>query len=411
MIPSLRFEGFSGQWKSTTIGAVSKSIDYGLNVAATYFDGENKYVRITDIDEESHLYIEQNKVSPEGSMTDEYLVKEGDVLLARTGASTGKSYMYRSEDGKMYFAGFLIRLRILETVDHRFIYYQTLRSHYNRWVKVMSMRSGQPGINASEYSGFEFNIPTIDEQKKISSFFALLDQKIEKQQEKFKQLVLLKKGLLQKIFSQVIRFKDENGQDFPDWERVALNDLGSFVRNYSYSRSIEGEGEYQHIHYGDIHSKLMGIITSETELPSLSIDTEATYTLLEDGDIVFADASEDTSDLGKSVVLLEVDNRKIIGGLHTHCFRPDSQIDSLFLHYFTQTTEYRKFINVNANGVSVFGLSKPALSSLEIPLPDINEQRKISSFLYKLSQKIELLKKRKTELEVMKKGFISQMFV
>ncbi|MGG1251024.1 restriction endonuclease subunit S [Brevibacillus agri] len=411
MYPSLRFKGFSEQWMPTTIGAVSKSIDYGLNVAATDFDGENKYIRITDIDEESHLYIEQNKVSPEGSMTDEYLLKEGDILLARTGASTGKSYMYRSEDGKMYFAGFLIRLRIKETVDHRFVYYQTWRSHYNRWVKLMSMRSGQPGINASEYSGFEFYIPTIDEQRKISSFFSLLDQKIVKQQEKIEQLELFKKGMLQKIFSQEIRFKDENGQDFPEWETAHLGDLGSFIKSYSFSRNIEGEGEYQHIHYGDIHSKFSGIILSQTEIPSLIIDSDSSYTLLEDGDVIFADASEDTSDLGKSVVLLEVDNRKIIGGLHTLCFRPDNRLDSLFLHFFTQTDEYRKFIKANANGVSVFGLSKPALSSLEIPLPDIKEQIKISSFLYNLSRKIELFKRKKMELEEMKRGFMSQMFV
>lgn len=270
---------------------------------------------------------------------------------------------------------------------------------------------GQYRIHANDFLDVTVIIPSLEEQEKIASFFSLIDQKIEKQQEMIEQLELFKKGILQKIFSQELRFKDENGQEFPEWSSSVLEELGSFIRNYSFSRSIEGEGEYHHIHYGDIHSKFSGVITSQTEIPSLSVDTEATYTLLEDGDVVFADASEDTSDLGKSVVLLEVDNRKIIGGLHTHCFRPDSRLDPLFLHFFTQTVEYRKFINVNANGVSVFGLSKPALASLEVPLPYIKEQQKISSFLYKLSRKIELLRMKKIELEVMKKGFMSQMFI
>ncbi|MEK4449440.1 MULTISPECIES: restriction endonuclease subunit S [Paenibacillus] len=412
MIPNLRFKGFSEQWKPTNIGIVADKIEYGLNVAATIFDGENKYIRITDIDDKSHRYLDQNKVSPAGYMTDQYLVKEGDILLARTGASTGKSYLYKVEDGKMYFAGFLIRARIKESVDHRFVYYQTWRSHYDRWVKVMSMRSGQPGINATEYASFEFNIPSFNEQKKISDFFSLLDQRIEKQQEKIEQLELFKRGMIQKIFSQAVRFKDDNGQDFPEWDTVSLEDLGSFIKNYSYSRSMEGEGDYHHIHYGDIHSKLDGIIDSNTELPTLSIEPGNTpFTILKSGDVIFADASEDRADLGKSTVLLEVNGREILGGLHTHCFRPNNNLDPLFLNFFTQTNEYRKFININANGVSVFGLSKPALSSLEIPLPNIREQVKISDFLYKLTQKIRLLKQKKAELGLMKKGFMNQMFV
>ena len=270
---------------------------------------------------------------------------------------------------------------------------------------------GQYRIHANDFLDVTVIIPSLEEQEKIASFFSLIDQKIVKQQEKIEQLELFKKGMLQKIFSQEIRFKDENGQVFPEWEAAHLGDLGSFIKSYSFSRNMEGEGEYQHIHYGDIHSKFSGIILSQTEIPSLIIDSDSSYTLLEDGDVIFADASEDTSDLGKCVVLLEVDNRKIIGGLHTLCFRPDNRLDSLFLHFFTQTDEYRKFIKANANGVSVFGLSKPALSSLEIPLPDIKEQIKISSFLYNLSRKIELLKRKKSELEEMKRGFISQMFV
>lgn len=145
----IRFKGDNGEkfpvWEKTTFEQVSSSIKYGLNAAAKDFDGVNKYIRITDIEEQTRSYIEAGKVSPTGELTDEYLVNTGDILFARTGASTGKSYMYKETDGKMYFAGFLIKVSVKSSVNHEFIYFQTLTHKYDNWVKVMSMRSGQPG--------------------------------------------------------------------------------------------------------------------------------------------------------------------------------------------------------------------------------------------------------------------------
>lgn len=77
-----------------------------MNAAAKPYDGQNKYIRITDIDETSSTYNNEDVVSPDGTLSENYMVNERDILLARTGASTGKSYLYRKSDGKLYFAGF-----------------------------------------------------------------------------------------------------------------------------------------------------------------------------------------------------------------------------------------------------------------------------------------------------------------
>ncbi|MFA8438462.1 restriction endonuclease subunit S [Pueribacillus sp. YX66] len=202
--PKLRFKDENGgefpEWEETTLGELSKPLTYGLNVAAIDYDGENKYIRITDIDEQSHRYIDSNKVSPAGSISEDYRVREGDILFARTGASTGKSYMYRKEDGKMYYAGFLIRALIKKGYDHRFVFYQTLTRKYKNWVSVMSMRSGQPGINAKEYSSFKFYTPSLKEQQKIADYLSAIDRKIEKEKEKLEALEEQKKGFLQQMF-------------------------------------------------------------------------------------------------------------------------------------------------------------------------------------------------------------------
>ena len=132
--PKLRFEGFTLEWEETTLGNCSESIDYGMNASATKFDGENKYIRITDIDENSSKYKTEFPVSPSKDLMDRFLVKENDILLARTGASTGKSYIYDSNDGKLYFAGFLIRARIKKKYNSHFIFLQTQTKKYDKWV-------------------------------------------------------------------------------------------------------------------------------------------------------------------------------------------------------------------------------------------------------------------------------------
>lgn len=235
-IPSLRFKEFEDEWIFTTLGNCCKSISYGLNAAAKPFDGENQYIRITDIDDESRKYIKNNRVSPDGELTDEYLLKENDIVFARTGASTGKSYIYKKEDGKLYFAGFLIRARIEEKHNAKFIYYQTMTQSYNNWVKVMSMRSGQPGINSKEYASYHFYLPSLEEQVKISSFLEKFDSKIQLQQEKINLLKEQKKGYMQKLFSKKLRFKDENGADFPEWKtNIKADELFESVSNKNHN--------------------------------------------------------------------------------------------------------------------------------------------------------------------------------
>lgn len=181
-VPNLRFPGFDGEWEQVTLGECSISLDYGMNSSAKNFDGVNKYIRITDIDENSSRYKSDNPVSPSGNIDEKYLVGENDVLFARTGASTGKSYLYHCDDGKLYFAGFLIRAKIRNEYDSKFIFSQTQTQKYKKWVQLMSMRSGQPGINSQEYSSFKFFLPKTNlEQQKISSFLSLIDERIHTQ--------------------------------------------------------------------------------------------------------------------------------------------------------------------------------------------------------------------------------------
>ena len=188
------------EWEEKTFGEVCDPLQYGMNAAAGEYDGRNKYIRITDIDDSTHAYLEDNVVSPTGELNDKYLVRQGDILLARTGASTGKSYLYKENDGRMYFAGFLIRAHVKDNYDDYFIYSQTLTYAYEKWVKLTSQRSGQPGINAEEYSGYVLQIPCLEEQRLISDFLSDFDEAIAAAKKELELWKELKKGLLQQMF-------------------------------------------------------------------------------------------------------------------------------------------------------------------------------------------------------------------
>ena len=173
-------------WEQRKLGDVVSSFEYGLNVAAREYDGKNKYLRITDIDDVSRIFKEDTLTSPDTELTEanNYLLQNGDILFARTGASVGKSYIYRESDGLVYFAGFLIRARIKEEFNHEFIFQNTLRAQYEKYVQITSQRSGQPGVNAQEYAEFAFLVPCYAEQKKIADFLHRLDTLITLHQRK-----------------------------------------------------------------------------------------------------------------------------------------------------------------------------------------------------------------------------------
>jgi type I restriction enzyme S subunit len=201
-IPEIRFAGFSDAWEQRKLGDVAEGFDYGLNVASTDFDGENKYLRITDIDDETRLFIQEYVTSPDIDLETaaNYILHEGDILFARTGASVGKSYIYRDSDGLVYYAGFLIKAHVNNENNADFVFQNTLTESYNKYIQVTSQRSGQPGVNAKEYQEFSFWVPKKEEQDKISAYLRHLDHLITLHQRKCEELQNIKKFMLQNMF-------------------------------------------------------------------------------------------------------------------------------------------------------------------------------------------------------------------
>ena len=201
-VPALRFEGFSDPWEQRRLGEIIKDLSYGVGAAAVPFDGETAYLRITDIDDETHEFLRADLSSPDPGYPlsrSDYL-NIGDIVFARTGASVGKTFLNRGEKGNIVFAGFLIRATFASVQIAEFVYQQTLAEPYRRFVEVTSQRSGQPGINAQEYSGWSLWFCGEAEQSRIGALFAKLDSLITLHQRQLDHIKELKKGLLQQMF-------------------------------------------------------------------------------------------------------------------------------------------------------------------------------------------------------------------
>lgn len=195
-------------WVELSLGeCLIRNPEYGINAPATaYLDTLPTYLRITDISENGK-FLSENKVSVNHPLSEHFYLKKGDLVFARTGASVGKTYLYDENDGKLVFAGFLIRVAVNpEKLNPILLKNLTETKKYWDWVKLMSMRSGQPGINGNEYKQFPFYLPsTMEEQNRIATILDDMDTEIVSLGNKLDKAKQIKQGMMQQLLTGRIR--------------------------------------------------------------------------------------------------------------------------------------------------------------------------------------------------------------
>lgn len=196
------------QWKKVTLfDCCRRKGEYGLNAPACDYSPElPQYIRITDIDDNGQ-YIREAPVSVVSTEASNYYLHPGDLLFVRTGGTTGKVYHYRESDGLLVYAGFLIRFSVnTEMFDDYYIYAQFETTSYWNWVKTMSTRSGQPGINAEEYGSYSFWVPEdIKKQHEIAAAFKCIDHELHLLNNEVFAWQQKKKFLMQLLLTGLVR--------------------------------------------------------------------------------------------------------------------------------------------------------------------------------------------------------------
>jgi len=382
--PEIRFKGFTEYWEMRELGEMAETFEYGLNAAAIDYDGINKYIRITDIDDETREFNTVKLTSPGTNLdiADNYKLKEGDLLFARTGASVGKTYHYKVSDGLVYYAGFLIRARIKPEYDIEFVFQNTLTNEYNNFIRLTSQRSGQPGVNAQEYSFFKLMAPKLSEQSKIGTFFKHIDYLITLNQRKYNKLATIKKSMLEKMFPKnaagvpEIRFKGFTEA----WEERKLNEICKY---YTSSLSIGDaivDGKYNLYDA----NKVIGFTNS-------NVQTCDYITIIKDG-----------SGVGR--VRLLPKNTSFIGTMGAF-HNKDSNIHFLFCCLVK--TDFRKHIT----GATIPHIYFSNYGNDDYYVPNTEEQTKIGEYFNHLDNLLTLQQRELEKLKNVKKACLEKMFV
>ena len=395
-VPKLRFPEFTDEWNSLSLNDVSNDCSYGVSASATEFDREYKYIRITDIDDDTHKFTPSPLVSPKGDIDSKYILHEGDLVFARTGATVGKSYLYEPSDGTLVYAGYLIRFHIDRAVP-KFIFYLTNRSYYWNWVSIMSVRSGQPGINMEEYKKLPIIIPSNHEQEKITSFLSKIDKKIDLLRDKKDEYIEFKRYLLQNLFPQ-------NGETAPklrfteyhdEWKIIKLGNIVNIRSGESPKNLLSNNGTIPYFKVDHLNSTSKYLQDTEYYIHPME-------KIVPQGSIIFP--KRGMSILQNKIRILKQDSY-MDTNLMTLTIKPT--YNNEFIYYYLTKENLSKI----ADATSIPQLNNKHINPYKIKLPKIEEQCKIASFLSFVDKKIDLLYQEIEYVEEYKKGLLQKMFI
>ena len=367
--------------------------EYGINAAAVEFS-ENlpTYLRITDIDDDGN-FSTLKKASVNGENSDNYILQKGDIVFARTGATVGKTYLFKETDGKLVFAGFLIRYRPDENIlDVKHLKYFTDSSIYWNWVKTTSMRSGQPGINAAEYSSLKIPLPPLPEQRAIAKALSLMDTTINLNNQLVAQKELRKKWLMQNLLTGKKRLKGFSGE----WKTHRLKNVLVPV-----SRPVDKPLE-AFLALG-IRSHGKGTFLKPDFEPE-KIAMETLYEVKENDLIVNITFAWEGA---IAIVKPEDDGALVSHRFPTFNFNSKTGVVDYFRHLILQP-RFRYMLDLISPGGAGRNrvLSQKDFLKLEVKIPKVDEQTAIAKVLQAADKEIALLKAKTDKLREQKKGMM-----
>ena len=427
LVPQLRFQEFDDEWKQTKLGNVCDKIqdgNYGGEYPKAYEFVENGIPFLTSKALGSNGLLKEDKIDfipiEKHIKLKKAQLKLNDVLFTNRGSNVGSIGLtdIRIAHGNIGPQLTLLRSN-LKIIIPSFLY-QIMKSETTvKQIRSQDSGSAMNFFGIDTTSKFKLSIPTLQEQQKIASFLSVVDEKIQQLSRKKELLEQYKKGVMQQLFSGKLRFKDENGEDYPDWEEKNFGDIFSFYTTNSLSREKLNyeSGEVKNIHYGDIHTKFKTLFDINNELvPFINSDFDVSKIKSEcycqEGDLVIADASEDYADIGKSIEIVNLHNKRVIAGLHTYLARPNKvKMYIGFSGYIVHSDNFRKQIMTIAQGSKVLSISTGRIEKVKMKIPIIEEQQKIAEFLSNIDYKIESINQQVIHTKTFKKGLLQQMFI
>ena len=331
-------------------------------------------------------------------------MQKNDLLFARTGASVGKTYLYRESDGEVYYAGFLIRARLRDSFDGNFVFQQTLTDKYKQFIEITSQRSGQPGVNGKEYGEWKIGMTSYDEQTAIGSLFRTLDDLLASYKDNLANYQSLKATMLSKMFPKAgqtvpeIRLDGFEGE----WELLEINDLADDFQSGGTPKTNVHEywdGDIPWIQSSDLETNCLFEIKVQKSISEKGLKSSSAKIIPKDS--------------------IAVVTRVGVGKLAVMRYEYATSQDFLSLSNLKSNIEFTAYLLyrllqkevTQLQGTSIKGITKVELLSKKILIPSLSEQQAIGSYFSNLDNLISAHQEKISQLETLKKKLLQDMFI
>jgi type I restriction enzyme S subunit len=415
LIPELRFPEFEneGEWENKPLEEIL-NFQTGFPFDSAGFNEEGKGIRLI---KNRDLKSDDKLVHYSKPYDEKYLVTDGDVLVGMDGDFTPVKW----NKGTALLNQRVGRVLTKKKGDESFFLY--FLSIHLKAIEEKTARTTVKHLSHSVVEKINEPLPKPLEQQKIASCLSSLDEIITAHSQKLDLLKDHKKGLMQNLFPQegekVPKYRFKEFEKDEEWVLEPFHKVYSFLVTNSLSREFLNyeNGMVKNIHYGDIHTKFSTLFDITKEKvpyisPHISIEKirEECYCL--EGDIIFADASEDLNDVGKSIEIVNLNGEKLLSGLHTLMARQiDKKLEIGFGGHLFKSYRIRKQIQKEAQGAKVLGISGTRISNIKIYYPENpKEQQKIASCLSSLDALITAQTEKIEQLKWHKKGLMQGLF-
>lgn len=397
-LPNLRFPDFKGSWIKIKIKeTVSAILDNRGKNPPYYVEQGIPVIDNYLIKNQRYLDVSQAKRFIDATLVEEFIrkeIKENDLLITLVGNGMGSVTLVPAEH--CVIIQNTLGYRFKETFHPVFMLY--IFQHNHRNFKVLNRKMAQPNLKQPDVNDLIITLPTTkEEQVKIADFFTFIDSKIQLQQEKIDLLKEQKKGYMQKIFSQELRFKDENGQEFPGWSKVKLGKLTKKT-----GKKISKGIKYP---VAAISNKKGFTLEGERNNSNADVDIKS-YKLVKFNEFAYNPSRINVGSFG----FQNVADVAIVSSLYV-IFETLPELENAFLKMYMHSIYFNQQVKKNTKGSVREYLFYENFSNIKIPLPCIEEQQKISSFMDTFDLKINLAEQKLEQLMQQKQAFMQQMFI
>lgn len=407
LAPKLRFQEFNDEWKKIKLGDLL-TFKNGLNSDKEKYGQGIKFINVLDI--LNNNFITYDKILGSVEVTEKEFEKNevsyGDILFQRsseTRGEVGQANVYLDRNKSSVFGGFVIRGKAKYEYNPLFMNYLLRTPIARKEITDKSGGSTRYNVGQDTLSQVKLTTTIIPEQQKIASFLSAVDEKIQQLSHKKELLKQYKKGVMQQLFSGKLRFKDENGKDYPDWEEKKLGEVAKFFKGKGISKNeISKNGINGCIRYGELYTRYREIIQDVFSKTNFDINKAV---VSQANDVIIPASGETQIDIATASCVMK--SGIILGG-DLNIIR--SSMNGIFLSYYLNSAKKMDIANL-AQGISVVHLYSSQLALLKLNIPTLSEQQKIANFLSSIDDKIESTNKQITQTQTFKKGLLQQMFV